>query len=107
MRSAAMAAKKGAPVYSAHPPTTPIFPAWPLCLEGVRGGTMANTAGGSPAAARAAAAADVEAIVVVAYRRCRGCRCRVVATAGTATRLMAAFARKDAPDDADGLLLLL
>ena len=27
---AAMEAKKGAPVYSLHPPTTAILPAWPL-----------------------------------------------------------------------------
>jgi hypothetical protein len=31
--SAAMAAKKGAPVYSRQPPTTATRPAWPLCLE--------------------------------------------------------------------------
>ena len=73
-------------VYSAHPPTTPILPAWPLYLDGVSGGTMevthrgrgdggADAADGAVAAAVAAAAVaasagddegdGAEAIVVV------------------------------------------
>ena len=38
-----MAAKKGAPVYSRHPPSTPTFPAWPFHASAVRGGTMRLT----------------------------------------------------------------
>jgi hypothetical protein len=53
--SAEMAAKKGAPVYSSHPPTTATRPAWPFLFADVSEGT--NDARGSRSSRSASALA--------------------------------------------------